>query len=400
MKILQTCPLFPSTPTNLASGVTQVVYNISKELVKRGHRVEVYTSGALQNGPHRKTENKSKQVLVDGIRVYYFPYSMHYYTFFVTPTIISTAKRSLREHDLIHIHDFRTFQGIVIAHYAKRFRLPYVVQAHGTMGTRPNAKLLRDLPKWVLDSTSTLRSLKNASKAIAVNSIEAYQYRNLGISKEKIEIVPNGIDFSKYATLPSKGCFKRKFGIDEDRKVILYLGRIHKIKGIDFLVWAYAHLIRDLGLSGPVLAIAGPDDGYLGAIQALISDLGLKDNILIPGPLYGVDKLEAYVDAEVCVLPSRQDSFPITVLEAYACGKPVVASRVEGLKNLVLDNVTGLLFDPGDIFQLTKCLLDLLNHGERALEAGLRGKSFAEENFSIKNAVDKLERVYEKVRSN
>jgi len=93
----------------------------------------------------------------------------------------------------------------------------------------------------------------------------------------------------------------------------------------------------------------GPDDGYLGELKALVKALRIEDKVLITGPLYGEDKLEAYVDADVYVLPSRYEIWGITVLEAYACGKPVITSKVGGLKDLVLSKVTGLLSDPGNI---------------------------------------------------
>jgi len=115
---------------------------------------------------------------------------------------------------------------------------------------------------------------------------------------------------------------------------------------------------------------------------------------LITGPLYGEDKLEAYVDADVYVLPSRYEIWGMTVLEAYACGKPVIASKIDGLKNLVKNGATGLLFDPRNIRELANSILYLVNNDYKAREIGLRGKQFVKENFTIEKVADKLEQLY------
>jgi glycosyltransferase involved in cell wall biosynthesis len=113
--------------------------------------------------------------------------------------------------------------------------------------------------------------------------------------------------------------------------------------------------------------------------------------------LYGEDKLAAYVDSEVYVLPSRYEIWGMTVLEAYACGKPVVASKVGGLKDLVKDGETGLLFEPGNVEQLAKSIFNLLNGNDIAKKMGLKGKNFVRESFTIEKVVERLEKVYEEV---
>ena len=101
----------------------------------------------------------------------------------------------------------------------------------------------------------------------------------MGVPEEKIAIIPNGIDLSEYASLPPEGSFKKKFGIKEKEKIVLYLGRIHKIKGIDILVKAFANVIKKL--DSVRLVVVGPDDGYLSELQALIKALRIEDNVLI-----------------------------------------------------------------------------------------------------------------------
>ena len=146
-----------------------------------------------------------------------------------------------------------------------------------------------------------------------------------------------------------------------------------------------------------MLVVVGSDDGCLGELEALTKALKIEDNALILGPLFGKDKLEAYVDADVYVLPSRYETFPMSLLEAYACVKPVVCSKECGLKDLVIDGVTGLLVKEEDANQLAHSILSMLNDDDRAKEMGMRGRRLVKESFTLEKVVDKLEKLYEDV---
>ena len=145
---------------------------------------------------------------------------------------------------------------------------------------------------------------------------------------------------------------------------MLFLGRLNKIKGLDTLAIAFKQIIEES--KNVILVIAGPDDGYLNSLKNLVSSLKIDDNVLLVGPLYGDDKLSAYVDADVYVLPSTYETFPVTILEAYACSKPVIASNVGSLNDLVLEGVTGLLVEPGSADKLARSVISLLNDPKKA----------------------------------
>ena len=366
----------------------RVVKTISEKLVERGHEVVVYTSNFNRPNIQSETEHSNEVV------VHFFrnvkPSVTRRLNVFVNASMIQTVREQLRSFDIIHLHEYRTFQNIVLHHYATKYGVPYVLQAHGSL---PRIVAKQRL-KWIYDVFCGYRLLRDASKVTALSQVEAQQYRDMGVPEEKIEVIPNGINLSEYTNLPHKGFFKKKFSIDGDEKIILYLGRIHKIKGIDFLVKAYAYLTKNMRHDDAILVIAGPDDGYLREVKSLVNSLGLNNKLLFVGPLYGRDKLKAYVDADLYVLPSRYETFPVAVLEAYACGKPVIASRVGGLKDLVINGVTGLLVEPGDVHRLANFIRFLLNDDERAEEMGLRGKQLVKENFTVEKVVDRLENLY------
>jgi len=156
-------------------------------------------------------------------------------------------------------------------------------------------------------------------------------------------------------------------------------------------------LINDMHYKDVLLVIAGPDDGYLKEAKSLTSALGISKHVLFTGPLYGQDKLEAYVDSDVVVLPSRYETFPMTILEAYACGKPVIASKVGGLEDLIINGETGLLFEAGNIKRLTRSIFNLINSDNIAKEMGLKSKNFVRENFTVEEVVERLKKVYQEL---
>ncbi len=390
MKILQICPLFPPSPANTGSGVTHVVYNVSKELVKKGHEVSVYTSAVLDDFK-TKMDHFKNPTNVDGIEVYYFPEIMHYRIFYLTPKIIPCIKRSLKNFDVIHMHDVRSFQSIICHYYAKKYGVPYVLQLHGSaLGTIRENKL-----KWIIDTGFSSRIVKDSDKMIAITKTESDYYKNIGISDEKIEIVPNGIDLSKYTTLPKRGEFRRRYRIENDEKIILYLGRLNKTKGIDFLVEAFVDLLKQIENSR--LVIAGPDDGFLAALKKQVQDFGVNDTVLFTGSLHREDKLRAYVDADVYVLPSPYEPFGLTLLEAGACGVPVIASNRCGIANLIKQ--FGYVVEC-DSNKIRDALLKLLNDDELRARLGEIGKDFIKNEFGQDKSIDKLERIYEGVKVN
>ena len=99
--------------------------------------------------------------------------------------------------------------------------------------------------------------------------------------KERIEIVPNGIDLFEYTSRPPKGFFKIKFQIADDERIVLYLGRLHKSKGLDLLIHAFSIVLGNA--SNVRLVLVGPDDGYAKTLLGLISELKIEENVLLTG---------------------------------------------------------------------------------------------------------------------
>ncbi len=231
--------------------------------------------------------------------------------------------------------------------------------------------------------------LDKAEKVIALTEDEVVEYSKMGVPRDKIVIIPNGIDLTLYNCLPSKGAFKSKYGIPQEEKIVLFLGRVHKIKGIDLLIEAFSTLFTEM--PNVTLVIVGPDDGYLEELQKQIMQLDIAEKIVFTGPIYGEEKLSAYVDADVYVLPSLYESFPNTVLEAWACGTPVIVTESCAISTAVRE--AGIVVKR-DSTELTEGIKKILLDDTLSRDCCRNGEALIKNVFNIDSVTKKIEDCY------
>lgn len=386
MKILQVVNSFKYAWS--AGGAARVAYDLSLGLTKNGHSVMVFTTDKGLDSTHLK---KNQSILLDGMEVYYFKnlsrflankgLAIPYYSPFI-------IKNKIKNSEIIHIHELRRVINIIIYYYAKKYKIPYVIHAHGAV--HPNKKPLKRLLGIIFDTVFTRRFINSASKVIALNNDEAEEYEIFGLNKEKIVIVPNGIDSSLYINLPQRGIFKRKLGINNNTKIILYLGRIAETKGIDLLIEAFAHLIKKADFSTQLI-IAGPDSGYLVKAKFISKSLHLTNLVNFTGFLSPVDKLNVLVDADVFVTPSFY-GFPMTFLEACAVGTPIVTTTLGDRLDWIDRNV-GLVTQP-TVHDLSQAIYAILNDCSMHKKLSQRCIRYVNNEFSIQKVVKMLEKIY------
>jgi glycosyltransferase involved in cell wall biosynthesis len=378
MKILQVLPFFAPA----RGGSVVVPYNLSKHLAKRGHEVTIFTTDF-------ELDKKYVQSL-DGVRVVPFHCIANIAMMLISPEMKGQLKKEIRNFDVVHMHNFRSYQNVVAHHYAKKYGVPCILQAHGSVLPFFQKQRLKKLYDWIWG----YRILKDASKVLAYHQIETTQYQDMGVNWDKIEILTSGFDLPKTEDMPKIGKFKKKYSIGDNEKVILFLGRIHKIKGLDLLINAFADLTKKI--NNVRIVIVGPDDGYLSTINNLIASLGLESKILIPGFISVNDKIAAYVDADVYVLPSRYDIFPTTVLEACSFGTPIITTDQTGIRDLVNNNVGYVV--PFDKNQLYNALFKILTDDRLRYYFGERGKKLVKEKYSWDKIVEQLEKIYSSIK--
>lgn len=390
MRVLEVIPIMD--PNKLWAGPHKVAYDIAKALIKRGHEVVVLTSDML-NIRMKIRQSVHKTNLHNYLKIVRAGTLSCKLTEMTNMTIsidtVNFLKRELKNFNVAHAHEYTTFENISLHHYATKHNIPYVLQAHGSL-----PKLEKACIKWFYDQVIGYRILRDASKVIALSEIEARQYEKMGVPRRAIVIIPNGIDLEEYTNLPPKGSFKNKFNIDDDEKIILYLGRIHRTKGIDFLIEAYAYLINNMKCNDVELVIAGPDDGYLAEARTLTNNLGVSDSVLFTGFISRENKLRALVDADVFVTPSFY-GFPITFLEACATGTPIITTTLGDTLEWIDDNI-GYATSPTH-YDLARAIYAIVSDDGLHRKFSRNCIKIVKSEFSLKKMVDRLEKVYREV---
>lgn len=312
----------------------------------------------------------------------------------------TVIKDMLPRIDLVHAHgvfDYYTFVTSRFSTYK-----PMIISSHGSimnyaLSTNRHVKkylYLNSIVKSIIRKASVIHLLSHYEKEEFLNVFKA----NSEELKYKIRLVPNGVNLEEFKNLPSKGSFKQRYSVLKDKRYIIFLGRINAIKGLDILVGSFKKLaIIDEDL---YLVIVGPDnEGYGERVKKWLKDAGLLGRSVFTGMLTGRDKLEAFVDAEAFVLPSYSENFGIAVVEAMACGIPVVISNKVGVYKEIEGNKAGIVVetDPERLFIGIKTLLD---NDEARREVAQNGKKLVEEYYNIDKVADKMIKTYQEILSN
>lgn len=220
---------------------------------------------------------------------------------------------------IIHIHCMWESFVRTTAAKARRRGVPYVLSTHGML--HPYVLAQKRLKKWVY-LTLFPQIIGGARELYSLNREEAdYVAKRFGC---RSSVLANGIDASEYSHA-SPNLFLEKFPQFTNQSFILFVGRIHPIKGIDQLIRSYSHA-RARGCTH-ALVIAGPDDGCKAEIDALIDSLALREHVHLVGGLFGEIKRSAFSACSVFAHRPRFEGFGITVVEGMAAGKPVVTTK-------------------------------------------------------------------------
>jgi glycosyltransferase involved in cell wall biosynthesis len=286
-----------------------------------------------------------------------------------------TVRKHVAESDIVHIHamwEDIQHHAAIAAHSLGR---PYVISPHGMLDPWSLSQ-----GRWKKRLYLALRQRRNLNRAAALcftTETERRLTEPLGLRPPSI-VEPLGIDLSEFEGLPRKGAFRSRYPEIGDRPMLLYLSRIHPKKGLDLLIPAFASLENERVM----LVIAGPDsdDGYKARVEQMARDRHVPDRVVFTGMLYGAERIEAMVDADLLTLPSYQENFGIVVPESLAAGTPVVISDQVNMHDFVTRGEVGEVV-PTDVARLTDALNRWMTDEILRSKAAARCRPFVWEHF-------------------
>jgi glycosyltransferase involved in cell wall biosynthesis len=310
-------------PATAFGGPTRAAKELTEGLVRSGHHASVLTTSLLTvDGPPARRLH-SERAVVAGVDVRYLATPLRYRWMGITPGL-PVAWPWRERPDIVHVFGYRDVVTTLTAAWAKALRVPYVFEPLDMFVPQ-----FRNVPlKRAFDRALGQPVAHGAALVVACSSHEKRQLIGAGLPENRIRIRPNG-----FPSPPEDGhgALRARLGLDARDQLVLSVGRISFKKGLDLLIDAVA------GLEGVHLAIVGPDDGdgTLAALEAQRTALGVEGRVHLVGPLDTSEPLTVYGDADVFVLPSRNESFGIVAAEAAACGVPTVVTDRCGIAEIL-----------------------------------------------------------------
>jgi glycosyltransferase involved in cell wall biosynthesis len=379
MKIAHVTATFPP----YWGGTGNVVYYNALELARRGHDVHVFTAQYPLND-YSDPEEIIVHRLWTPFRIGNAP---------LTPALMTT----LRGFDLIHLHWPFIFGAELTCIALKFWRIPYVMTYHLD---------LKADQKWIFGPYQSFWGpilVNGARKVLAVtlDHLRSSQvYPILRNRPEDIIEVPNGVDIKEFNPNVSGNAIRSRFSIPVNASVILFVGamdKAHEYKGVPDLIDAFGFL----NSSNAWLILAGGGE-LLPRYREMASQLpspSYQQVIFIGSTAH--NQLPVYfAAADFCVLPSRlPESFGMVLVEAMACGKPVIVSDSPGVRSVVTDGEDGLLVRRGDSADLVEKIHILLSDPERRQEMGQKGRANVEVKYAWPKVGERLENAYYSVVS-
>jgi D-inositol-3-phosphate glycosyltransferase len=387
--------------TGDAGGLNVYVVEVARQLASRGVEVEIFTRAVCRDTP--PTVELVPGVLVRNVVAGPFeeldknalPSQICPFTFGVLRT---EAAHPPGRYDLVHAHYWLSGQVGAVA--AERWGVPLVQSMH-TLGKVKNLALASgDCAEPAVRIRGEDEVVAAADRLVANTADEARQLIELyGASPRQVETVSPGADLSLFRPAPGTAAVRRRLGLPPDAVVLVFAGRIQPLKGPDVALRAAASLLRlspELAERLVVVFVGGPSGSEVGApgrLSALAASLGISRYVRFEPPCSQRELADWYRAATMVLVPSHSESFGLVALEAQACGTPVVAAAVGGLRTAVRDGFSGVLVDGHDPEAWARVLAGLASSPARLAELS-RGAVAHASGFGWPATADRLVEVY------
>lgn len=380
LNLLHVTPYY--APAYPFGGVVRAVEGMARALTARGHQVTVLTTDALD--PQRRIDNPVDET-VDGIdivraRNWLKRGTLNLSTPFnirqLAPDLVSWA-------DVIHCHEFRTVENLLVTPLARKAGKPLVLSPHGTLSHETG----RGAVKAAWDALFSRAMARRFNTVIGLTQTEAEETRAFwsewSANNTHFAVVPNGVNAADFEHLPGRESFRQQYGLG-DSVVCLFMGRLHPRKGPQLLAQAFIQA----KVSNARLVIAGPDEGALALIQPY-----MDERIVLTGYLDGTARLAALAAADVFALPAVGEGLSMALLEAMAVGLPVLITPGCNLPEAAASGA-GLEVERA-VSALSAGLQTLLSDADARLRMSAAARRLVRERFTWDAVAAHLETVYE-----
>jgi glycosyltransferase involved in cell wall biosynthesis len=365
--------IITSAPFPPEEGIGNYVYNLSKKLVKRGNRVTIITRG-LKRTSWEKSIEGIEILKVPFVPIYPLHVGLH-------GLFVNAILRSLpEEFDFLHIHSplspfIETSLPIILT-----IHTPMMVDAKH-IECNDFYSLVSRIVGRTVSYPLELKLLRRSDLITAVSNSVARDLQAYGISGCKIKVVGNGVDAKIFTPIRNRS----------KRQYILFTGRLSYRKGLFDLIECVRY-VRDKFPDIPFVIVGkGP---LLGRLIKKVEELSMKEAFIFLGYVDRQRLIKIYQEATLYVLPSHYEGLPTVLLEAMACGLPVVATAVSGNIDVISDGNNGILVPPRSPKKMADAICKLLSDVEFAELLGNNARRTILEHYSWDVVADRISSCY------
>jgi glycosyltransferase involved in cell wall biosynthesis len=303
--------------------------------------------------------------------------------FYIPGFDFTMISKIVKNSDMIHMMGHWTLINAIVYYYIKKFKRPFTICPAGALPLYGRSKFFKKIYNLLIGN----RIVQNADQCIAITKKEYTDFDIYKIGDQKIKLIPNGINLEDYK-YQDNTIFKEKYDIK--KKIILFLGRLNYIKGLDLLIEAFidsGEHVKDYQL-----VIIGPDEGMLKPMEKIVKKSDRFDDILFLGYIGGKEKSMAFHAADLVVIPSRQEAMSIVVLEAGISGTPVVMTDQCGFNEI--ESINGGLIVSASVKGIKSGIHKILSDPEKLIEKGENLKQFCHKFYTWNASAEKYSEIH------